>query len=174
MLSAGWNRLFFLWGIFKRRIDGLTSEPSIVEKHSRPSLNIVPTPQDLRCSSVSGIFDLQAAVSAKNPGNILDRCSVSCSDTKLESVALGGSWYNNSSEVEDRICRVQGSPSSVQNSSFQLDAYDKLLTQQRSSFPASHSPSNAIQLPDILSAHSELRYQMPCLKSESDDAYQVS
>lgn len=137
-------------------------------------MNIETTIRDLPYSPVSGVSDLLAAVSAKNPENILDR---SCKGTKLGSGALGETWPISSPKVEDRMCGVQCFPS-VQNPPFQLAACDGFLLKQKSSFTVSQSQSNATQLPNILSAYSESRSQMidtfPCLESKNDDACQVS
>jgi len=180
LLSAGWNRLFFLWGIFKgRRTDNLTPKPS---SHKQPPggpiLNIDLETQDLPCALSSVVFDSQRPVSVENPENGSPR-----SDIPKPKALISSTWVEmratSSPKVEDRMCRVQDYPF-VHNSTFQSAAYSRLPSQQSScSLPESHFLSSTNQLSIVHSAkHPESRFQMtntlPCSEVKSGDAYPVN
>ena len=181
LLSAGWNRLFFLWGIFKgRRTDNLTPKPS---SHKQPSggriLNIDLETQDLPHALSSVVFDSQRPLSVDNPENRSPRSDISPKPEALISSTWVKMRATSSPKVEDRMSRVQDSPV-VHNSSFQSAACRRLPSQQSSqSLPESHFLSSTNQLSIVHSAkHPESRFQMtntlPCSEVKSGDAYPVN
>lgn len=174
--SQRWNRLFFLWGMFKGRgADNLASKPNLEKRSSEPILDRDPAVQDLPCALRSVISDSQTAVPVENPENRSAGCDVPLETPGSKPIAYMENQPVSSSKAKDTMCGAQDTPL-VHNSSFQLAAYNRLLQGQSPCLLPLPSPSNKDQFSHVPGIHPESISLMadtsPWSEVKGDDAYE--
>ncbi|XP_020261279.1 uncharacterized protein LOC109837443 isoform X3 [Asparagus officinalis] len=165
LYSQRWNRLFFLWGMFKRRRKiSLTSKLSPQKRPSRSVLNMDPATQYLPCALSSLVSDSEKVVSVESPEKSTN-CGISPKAEALRSTTF----------VErDRMWRDQESPH-LHNSSFQRAAYNRPASKKKlNSSSASYALTSTDQLADPLSNHPKSRFKATDTSSKvgNDENYE--
>ena len=160
MLSAisGWNKLFYLWGVFRgRNISCFTDLPDLEKKPSVSSLNLEPTVQDQSIPDFSGlcssyeIYDENSQELSRFDKFPKAKAIISSSCSNIQDVPTSGN--------KDRILNIKQIPP-VQNLHYAVCG-DKVLTEQTScSCSASCPYTNVSQLPNVPVAYPEPKLQI--------------
>ncbi|CAL9160574.1 ASI1-immunoprecipitated protein 2 [Musa acuminata AAA Group] len=156
--SQCWNKLFYLWGVFRgRNISCLTDLPDLEKKPSVSSLNLEPTVQDQSIPDFSGlcssyeIYDETSQELSRFDKFPKAKAIISSSCSNIQDVPTSGN--------EDRILNIKQIPP-VQNLHLAVCG-DKVLTEQTScSCSASCPYTNVSQLPNVPVAYPEPKLQI--------------
>ncbi|XP_064957194.1 protein PARALOG OF AIPP2-like isoform X1 [Musa acuminata AAA Group] len=158
--SQRWNKLFYLWGVFRgRNKRSFTNLPDLEKKPSISNLNLEPTVRDLPTPAVSGLCS-SIDISDENS----QKLSRSDRSPKAKSSKFGNCIdLQNIPTSGDENEVLNSEQPLVQKAFHQAIADDKVLTEQAScSLPASCSLKNISQLPSVTIAYPEPNPQIPC------------
>ncbi|RZS03124.1 hypothetical protein BHM03_00033264 [Ensete ventricosum] len=156
--SEGWNKLFYLWGVFRgRNISCFTDSPDLEEKPSVSSLNLEPKVQDQSIPDFSGLcsshdmYDKNSQELSRFYKFAKAKASMSSSCTNIQDFPTSGN--------KDRILYVELIPP-VQNLHLAV-AGDKVLTEQTSRSCSASCPYTSVsQLPNVPVAYPEPKLQI--------------
>ncbi|KAJ8485629.1 hypothetical protein OPV22_018114 [Ensete ventricosum] len=156
--SQCWNKLFYLWGVFRgRNISCFTDSPDLEEKPSVSSLNLEPKVQDQSIPDFSGLcsshdmYDKNSQELSRFDKFAKAKASMSSSCTNIQDFPTSGN--------KDRILYVELIPP-VQNLHLAV-AGDKVLTEQTSRSCSASCPYTSVsQLPNVPVAYPEPKLQI--------------
>ncbi|KAJ8455693.1 hypothetical protein OPV22_035042 [Ensete ventricosum] len=156
--SQCWNKLFYLWGVFRgRNISCFTDSPDLEEKPSVSSLNLEPKVQDQSIPDFSGLcsshdmYDKNSQELSRFYKFAKAKASMSSSCTNIQDFPTSGN--------KDRILYVELIPP-VQNLHLAV-AGDKVLTEQTSRSCSASCPYTSVsQLPNVPVAYPEPKLQI--------------
>ncbi|RRT51994.1 hypothetical protein B296_00050762 [Ensete ventricosum] len=155
---SSWNKLFYLWGVFRgRNISCFTDSPDLEEKPSGSSLNLEPNVQDQSIPDFSGLcsshdmYDENSQELSRFDKFAKAKASMSSSCTNIQDFPTSGN--------KDRILYVELVPP-VQNLHLAV-AGDKVLTEQTSRSCSASCPYTSVsQLPNVPVAYPEPKLQI--------------
>ncbi|KAJ6840797.1 uncharacterized protein M6B38_118710 [Iris pallida] len=174
MNSQRWNRLFYLWCVFKGRTDCTNTVPRSQKETSGPIINAEPLVQDLPSSLSSLVPPPKKAALVDNSVNESPRYQKSPKSTALNSSTCVDDSPLLPSQFYDKKSKLQNSPlfhspdHSVVGSALPVGHIS-------SSSPVSHPLWDMNQLPDLPVTHPESRFEtsntQSCPEMKTDNTY---